>query len=119
MTRKLEQYRIQTVAWYHMLKPVVYQFVFAFDDPNGWPNIDFWQKVAHYEESGGGPRWITAWITAFCAWDSKGNWLGNHFIDVRGPMVIDWDWDSLSCRNRGQRETQNLCLLAHSQQHIS
>jgi len=76
---KLKEYGLQTIAWYHLLRPVVARFVQAFDAPNAQENLDFWQKVCHYEGGGSGPRYISGWITAFCVFDVKGAWMGNKF----------------------------------------
>ena len=62
---KLKDYGVQSIAWYHLLVPVLSRFVEAFDNPNGKENLDSWQKVAHYESGGSGPTWLSGWITAF------------------------------------------------------
>ncbi|KAJ7654109.1 hypothetical protein DFH06DRAFT_994035, partial [Mycena polygramma] len=73
---KLKEYGVETIAWYHLLVPVISRFVKAFDDSNGKSNIDFWQNVAHFEPGGSGPSYYSGWITAFCVFDDKGKWLG-------------------------------------------
>jgi hypothetical protein len=73
---KLNEYGEETTAWYQLLVPVVSRFISAFDDPDAQSNLDFWQKVAHYQGGGSGPTWIAGWINAFCAFDEKGKWLG-------------------------------------------
>jgi len=78
---KLKEYGVQSIAWYHLLVPVLSRFVKAFDDPNGAENIDFWQRVAHFEGGGSGPTWLSGWITAFCVFDAKGKWIGDRFKD--------------------------------------
>ncbi|KAJ7096869.1 hypothetical protein C8R44DRAFT_859947 [Mycena epipterygia] len=74
---KLKEYGIETIAWYHLLRPVISRFVAAFDAPESPANIDFWQKVAHVENMGSGPHYYSGWITAFCVFDFKGKWIGN------------------------------------------
>ncbi|KDR73964.1 hypothetical protein GALMADRAFT_157785 [Galerina marginata CBS 339.88] len=76
---KLKEYGLQAIAWYHLLRPVVARFVKAFDGPEVEENLDFWQKVAHYEGGGSGPTYLGGWITAFCVFDDKGKWLGHPF----------------------------------------
>jgi len=84
---KLKEYGAQSNAWYHLLVPIVSRFVKAFDEPNGKENIDFWQKVAHYQGGGSGPKWVSGWITAFCVFDAKGKWLGDKFEENRKAEV--------------------------------
>jgi hypothetical protein len=75
---KLKEYGLQTTAWYHLLVPVIKRFVAAFDSPDSAANVDFWQKVAHREAlgSGGGASYYCGWISAFCAFDDEGTWIG-------------------------------------------
>ncbi len=80
---KLKEYGVQSIAWYHLLVPVVSRFVKAFDEPDGRENVDFWQRVAHYDGGGSGPTWLSGWITAFCVFDAQGRWLGHRFREVR------------------------------------
>ena len=62
----LKKYGTQTIAWYHLLRPVLSRFVTAYDDhPTHADNLDFWNKAAH-RELGSGPQWLSGWITAFC-----------------------------------------------------
>ncbi|KAJ6513728.1 hypothetical protein C8R47DRAFT_618166 [Mycena vitilis] len=73
---KLKEYGLETIAWYHLLEPVISRFVRAFDDPNGKSNVDFWQNVAHFEPGGSGPSYYSGWITAFCVFSDRGKWMG-------------------------------------------
>ncbi|PPQ71584.1 hypothetical protein CVT26_010552 [Gymnopilus dilepis] len=83
---KLKEYGLQTIAWYHILRPIVTRFVKAFDAPDAQENLDFWQHVCHFEGGGSGPRYTSGWITAFCVFDMKGTWLGDKFKEnVRHP----------------------------------
>ncbi|KAJ6582362.1 hypothetical protein B0H19DRAFT_526945 [Mycena capillaripes] len=82
---KLKEYGLETIAWYHLLRPVIARFVAAFDAPESTANVDFWQKVAHYENMGSGPMYYSGWITAFCVFDSKGKWVGNRLRDTPLP----------------------------------
>ncbi|KAJ6479011.1 hypothetical protein C8R45DRAFT_933786 [Mycena sanguinolenta] len=75
---KLKEYGPETTAWYHLLRPVITRFVAAFDDPTTDDNIDFWQRVAHYQPGGSGRgNHYTGWISAFTVFDSEGRWMGN------------------------------------------
>ncbi|KAF7343127.1 hypothetical protein MVEN_01743100 [Mycena venus] len=73
---KLKEYGIQTTAWYHLLVPVISRFVVAFDSPDKSANVDFWQTVAHFVPGGSGPSFYSGWISAFCAFNEEGKWIG-------------------------------------------
>lgn len=76
---RLKKYTIQTVAWYHLLRPIVSRFVAAYDSPTSVENLDFWNKVAHFSGGGSGPTFLSGWITAFCVFDEQGRWKGSAF----------------------------------------
>jgi hypothetical protein len=102
---KLKEYGPQSIAWYHVLKPVLGRFVKAFDDPEGKENKKFWTHVAHWK-GGSGPTYLSGWVTAFCAWDVDGKWMGFPFK----AGVLDKDQTStprgmadLSARAFGKR----------------
>jgi hypothetical protein len=73
---RLKLYSIETIAWYHLLHPIISRFVAAFDAPSSPENLDFWSKVAHYEGGGSGPTYLSGWITAFCVFNEQGIWQG-------------------------------------------
>lgn len=73
---KLKEFEQEATAWYHLLRPVISRFVRAFDNPEAKENIEFWQKVAHYDEGASGLAWVTGWINVFCVFDDKGKWTG-------------------------------------------
>ncbi|KAH8795202.1 hypothetical protein DL96DRAFT_1648675 [Flagelloscypha sp. PMI_526] len=75
--RLLEFKNDELTAWHRLLTPVLSRFVRAFDNPQEKSNIDFWQRVAQVESNGSGTRYLSGWITAFCVFDEKGNWIGN------------------------------------------
>jgi hypothetical protein len=77
---KLKGYGLQTIAWYHLLSPVIVQFIKAFDAPHDAKNLDFWRRVVHYESEGSGSTYLGGWITAFCVFDAKGRWLGKKIV---------------------------------------
>jgi hypothetical protein len=85
---KLKDYGVKTIAWYHLLVPVLSRFVKAFDDPNGKENLEFWQRVAHYQGGGSGPTWLSGWITAFCVFDAQGKWIGDRFREVGVKDIV-------------------------------
>ena len=79
---KLKEYGPETTAWYHLLKPVVTRFARAFDigvaDSAG--NREFWNRVVHWQAGGSGPSYLSGWVTAFCAFDNQGKWLGGDLV---------------------------------------
>ena len=79
---RLKKYGVQTIAWYHLLRPVISRFVSAYDAPTSADNLEFWNKVAHFRGGGSGPTWLSGWITAFCVFDEKGRWQGNGFNEI-------------------------------------
>ncbi|KAF7304005.1 hypothetical protein MIND_00631700 [Mycena indigotica] len=76
---KLKEYGLHTIAWYHLLVPVLRRFVLTFDDPSEHGNIQFWQQVAHFWPGGSGPSVYSGWLNAFCVFDQKGRWIGPKF----------------------------------------
>jgi hypothetical protein len=77
---------IEGVRYLHhrLVPPVISRFVAAFDAPETPENIDFWQKVAHYEAGGSeqGPSYYSGWITAFYVFSEKRIWIGNRLDTV-------------------------------------
>ncbi|CAL8089663.1 unnamed protein product [Orchesella dallaii] len=65
---KLKEYKL--VKWYDLLEPVMKQFVNA---KRGTVDLDFWQRICHYESGGSGPDYLSGWITVFCVFDQDGN----------------------------------------------
>ncbi|KAJ7493372.1 hypothetical protein B0H11DRAFT_960662 [Mycena galericulata] len=75
---KLKEYGLETIAWYHLLRPVIARFLAAFDEPTSPHNVDFWQRVAHYEPGGSGMgNYYTGWIVAFTPFNKEGHWIGH------------------------------------------
>ncbi|KAJ6603248.1 hypothetical protein DFH09DRAFT_392415 [Mycena vulgaris] len=73
---KLKEYGLETVAWYHLLVPVITRFLRSFDNPSSPANFEFWQKVACSESYGSGSPDYSGWITAFCVFSTEGRWCG-------------------------------------------
>jgi hypothetical protein len=78
---KLKEYGVEAIGWYHLLRPVLAQFVAAFASPASQENKEFWGKVCHPKGGGSGPSYLGGWVTAFCAFDEDGKWLGHKFKD--------------------------------------
>jgi len=72
---KLPSFGPETTQWHALLKPVLTRFVKAFDAPNSEENKEFWQKIAHREQDGSGPEYLSGWITAFTFFSEKGKSL--------------------------------------------
>ena len=94
---KLKEYGNESTSWYSLLRPIISRFVAAYDDPHGAENLDFWNKVAHYQGLGSGPTYLAGWITAFCYFSVNGsqtvsNGPGLVLDDVAYPMI---DADSI------------------------
>ncbi|KAJ7621048.1 hypothetical protein FB45DRAFT_1062089 [Roridomyces roridus] len=86
---KLKEYGIETTAWYHLLRPVIGRFVAAFDEPNHPGNVDFWQRVAHYQPGGSGRGdYYSGWVTAFTVFSKEGKWLGLP-LNATGAANVD------------------------------
>ena len=79
---KLKEYGPETTAWYHLLKPVVTRFPRAFEDgfAESPKNCEFWNRVVHWRPGGSGPTYLSGWVTAFCAFDEKGKWMGGDTV---------------------------------------
>lgn len=71
---KLPNLGSEPTQFYHLLKPVLTNFVASFDSPAAPSSINVWNKIAH-ESGGSGPDYLSGWITAFCFWDEKGKSL--------------------------------------------
>ncbi|KAF9173741.1 hypothetical protein BGX20_002238 [Mortierella sp. AD010] len=85
---RLKQYGLETIAWYHLLVPVISHFVKAFDDPHGSENLDFWSKVCQREGFESGRHYLAGWSTAFCAFNEEGKWVGRPLTD-EGSSLSD------------------------------
>lgn len=70
---KLETFGEEPRKWARLLRPIFDRFVSAFD---GDHDVDFWNKVSVHYSLGSGTRFLSGWITAFCVWDSDGQWQG-------------------------------------------
>ncbi|KAJ7235154.1 hypothetical protein B0H12DRAFT_150285 [Mycena haematopus] len=87
---KLKEYGIETIAWYHLLHPVICAFIAAFDAPQSNENVDFWQRVVFYEPPMSGPSAYTGWINAFTVFSKEGAWLG-HRLDKTAVAQVSPD----------------------------
>jgi len=68
---KLLEYDNKTgemARWHAMLVPIFDEFVNSI---KGSPNIEFWNKICHYTETGSGPSYLSGWVTAFTVFDDN------------------------------------------------
>ncbi|KAJ6575578.1 hypothetical protein DFH09DRAFT_1311646 [Mycena vulgaris] len=79
----------------HLLVPVISRFVKAFDSPDAAPNLDFWQRVAHFEPGGSGPSHYSGWISAFCVFNEEGSWIGQRLH----PADTSMDPESMTAKD--------------------
>ncbi|KAF9372393.1 hypothetical protein BGX21_004798, partial [Mortierella sp. AD011] len=63
-------------------------FIKAFDDPHGSENLEFWSKVCDKDGFISGRRYLAGWLTAFCAFDEGGRWIGHPLTD-EGSSLSD------------------------------
>jgi hypothetical protein len=105
---KLKEYGVQTIAWYHLLHPVISRFVAAFDAPSSPENVDFWQRVAHYHHLGSGSDHYSGWINAFNVFSPTGDWLGNS-LDMVGFVLTPWTLLGLIYRRTRSQPSHQSC----------
>ncbi|CAL8075346.1 unnamed protein product [Orchesella dallaii] len=65
---KLKEYDLH--PWYDLLHPIMKKFVAAKKGKN---HPKFWRAIFD-RHAGAGVSYISGWITAFCVFDSEGNW---------------------------------------------
>ena len=83
----LKKYGVKTNTWYHLLQPIIFRFVSAYDNPNTPENLDFWGKVAHETGGRSGPTWLSGWITAFCVFNEWGQWQGSNLAEEQHEVI--------------------------------
>ncbi|CAL8075326.1 unnamed protein product [Orchesella dallaii] len=78
---KLKEYDLH--PWYDLLHPIMKKFVAAKKGKN---HPKFWRAIFD-RHAGAGVSYISGWITAFCAFDSEGNWH-HGFLEGRGETPL-------------------------------
>jgi hypothetical protein len=89
---RLVQYDIKQgymAKWSEMLLPILDQFVSAAE---GKPDVAFWNRIAHQEGGGSGPRYLSGWITAFCFFSQDGDWMGDRKAIRAKRSEIKAEW---------------------------
>jgi len=71
---KLPEFKDKTLsAWSQVLALVLDQFVAAFT--NKAVDTDFWNRIAHIQGGGSGPRYLAGWVLAFVGFDDAGHYV--------------------------------------------
>ena len=69
---RLDDFGTEPAAWAALLRPVLAQFVAAFD---GESDIAFWKRIVHLKALCGADS-ISGWIALFGVWADTGRWAG-------------------------------------------
>jgi hypothetical protein len=72
---KLPHFGKETEHFARLLTPVLDFFVRTFEKADDPKVVEFWSKIAHSQNNGSGPRYLSGWLTAFCFWDGDGKLL--------------------------------------------
>ncbi|CAL8075332.1 unnamed protein product [Orchesella dallaii] len=81
---KLKEYDLQ--PWYELLHPIIKKFVAAKKGKN---SPKFWRAIVD-RYAGSGFDYISGWITAFCVFDSEGNWQRRLFNRRGKTPLQNW-----------------------------
>ncbi|KAG6819500.1 hypothetical protein H0H93_011237 [Arthromyces matolae] len=74
---KIPSFGEEPTDWAPMLRAILTRFVRAFDKGGPANDKEFWERMVHETPGGSSVPYISGWITAFCAWDIKGNYFGS------------------------------------------
>jgi hypothetical protein len=88
---KLEEFGVEPAAFARLLRPILMQFVLAFDvaTKGGTPDGDFWGNICHVHDGGCGTDYLAGWLTAFCVWDKDGKWQGPKLDKMLEPLSAE------------------------------
>jgi hypothetical protein len=88
---KLEEFGVEPAAFARLLRPILMQFVLAFDltAKGETPDAEFWGKICHMNAGGSGPRYLGGWVSAFCVWDKDGKWQGPKLDKILEPLSAE------------------------------
>jgi Domain of unknown function (DUF4419) len=75
---KLSTWSKELKSWAALLRPILARFVAAFTTDK--VDTEFWGHIASPHFFGSGTHTLGGWITAFCAFNEKGRFLGNDQI---------------------------------------
>ncbi|KAF7309620.1 hypothetical protein MIND_00333000 [Mycena indigotica] len=82
---KLKEFSLKTIAWYHILQPVIEQFIAGFDNASSPENREFWDTVLF---KGKGTD-LSGWIAAFCIFSEEGKWRGPTLGKPKGKAAAE------------------------------
>lgn len=83
---KLDSFGEEPRVFAALLRPVIREFVEAFNSASAQANLEFWSRICHYRAGGSGPSYLSGWATAFCVWGKKGNWQGPKLETFASPI---------------------------------
>jgi len=73
--KELRKYGEVCCKWADMLEAIIAQFMTVL---SGDIDYSFWSRICNHEGGGSGPTYLSGWITAFCVFNEKGQWLGDN-----------------------------------------
>ena len=83
--------------WLELLTVVLDEFV---ETKCGVDNMEFWDRICHYEGGGSGPTYLSGWITTFAVFDKDGKWQGDKRELVRRfGKDIKTDWPLMDTKD--------------------
>jgi len=86
---RLDEFGEEAATFARLLKPILAQFVLAFDvvAQDGTPDAEFWGRICHVHRGGSGPDYLAGWISAFCSWGKDGKWQGPQLDTITTPFL--------------------------------
>ncbi|CAG7849621.1 SubName: Full=Uncharacterized protein {ECO:0000313/EMBL:CCA71038.1} [Serendipita indica DSM 11827] len=85
---KLEEFGNEPTFFARLLRPIIRQFISAFDAVKAGNSLDveFWNRICHYQAGGSGPSYLSGWITAFAVWNSGGKWQAHDLKTIETDL---------------------------------
>lgn len=87
---KFDEFGDEPRVFAALLRPIIREFIEVFDAEtnasNAKFNVDFWNRILHYESGGSGPDYVSGWATAFCVWNKNGGWQGPKLETFSTPV---------------------------------
>ena len=82
--------------WLELLTVVLDEFV---ETKRGVDNMEFWDRICHYEGGGSGPTYLSGWITTFAVFDKDGKWQGDTREVQHFGEIIKTDWPAIDTQD--------------------
>ncbi|EEU46208.1 uncharacterized protein NECHADRAFT_79491 [Fusarium vanettenii 77-13-4] len=89
---KIAEFGEEAELFAKLLRPVLHRFDLSFMDPKDPDILDFWGKIAHWEQKSSGPDSLSGWISAFCFWTAEGTCLYSKGLDKTIPDPETGGW---------------------------